>query len=305
MPGDPRYRTADVPVAGGKLRVGIWEPGRPARSDEPAPTVLAVHGITASHRVWRTLAERLDDVRLVAPDLRGRGRSSALTGPPGLAQHADDMTAVLDFLGVPAAPVVGHSMGGFVAVLLAHRSPGRVASLVLVDGGLPLALPEGATRTDAASSALGPAAERLTMTFPDREAYRRFWRAHPAFVGAWTDAVTDYLDYDLVGDPPSLRAATTPAAMTGDAAELYGTEQHLAALARLPAPTVLLRAPRGLRNEDAGMYPQGWMQGWRQRIPALEVREVPDVNHYTVLFAAGGVAAVADAVRGATHPPDP
>ena len=54
-------------------------------------------------------------VRLIAPDLRGRGRSNTLPGPFGMTRHADDMAAVLDFLGVPRAVVVGHSMGGFVS----------------------------------------------------------------------------------------------------------------------------------------------------------------------------------------------
>ena len=61
-----RYRTHDVPVAGGTLRVGVWEADAP-----DAPTALLVHGITASHRSWQRLAALLPGVRLVAPDLRG------------------------------------------------------------------------------------------------------------------------------------------------------------------------------------------------------------------------------------------
>ena len=204
-----RYRTVDVPVRGGTLRVGLWEPGRtpPMRDIADAPTILAIHGVTASHRCWDMLAAALPGYRLIAPDLRGRGRSNALPGPYGMAQHADDMADVLDFLGVPQALVVGHSMGGFVSVMFAHRHAGRVASLLLVDGGMPLRMPEGMT-TDSLIAALGPAADRLSMTFPDHEAYRNFWRVHPAFVDSWNEAVTDYIDYDLVGIPPELHPAT-------------------------------------------------------------------------------------------------
>ncbi|MFZ5850408.1 MAG: alpha/beta fold hydrolase, partial [Actinomycetota bacterium] len=74
------YRTLDVPVDGGTLRVGVW--------GEAGPVVLAVHGITANHRTWDLVADRLPDVRLVAPDLRGRGRSATLPGPFGMARHA-------------------------------------------------------------------------------------------------------------------------------------------------------------------------------------------------------------------------
>ena len=211
-PDNARYRTVDVPVRGGLQRVGIWEPvgGQGDDSSYDGPTILAIHGVTASHRCWDMLADALPGVRLIAPDLRGRGRSNTLPGPYGMTQHADDMADVLDFLGVPRAVVVGHSMGGFVSVMFAHRHAGRAAAVVLVDGGMPLQLPEGMT-TEALIGALGPAADRLTMTFPDHAAYRDYWRPHPAFANAWTDAVTKYIDYDLVGTPPELHPATRSA----------------------------------------------------------------------------------------------
>ena len=83
------YRTMDVPVRGGMLRVGEWAP-----ADPDAPVVVAAHGITASHLAWATMADALPDVRFVAPDLRGRGRSNGLPGPFGMVQHADDLAAV-------------------------------------------------------------------------------------------------------------------------------------------------------------------------------------------------------------------
>ena len=68
---------------------------------------------------FEALADQLGDaVTLLAPDLRGRGRSSA-GGPYGMAAHADDLMAVLDHAGAADALVVGHSMGGFAAVVAA------------------------------------------------------------------------------------------------------------------------------------------------------------------------------------------
>src|SRR5690606_38633065 len=136
----PRYRAEEVPVRGGSMHVGVWDPeGDPAG----APTVVAVHGITSSHVAWPLLAAAMPDVRVVAPDLRGRGRSRDLPGPYGMPSHADDVAAVLEHLGVERAVAVGHSMGGFVSLVLADRHPGRVSALVLVDGGLPLLPPAG------------------------------------------------------------------------------------------------------------------------------------------------------------------
>ncbi len=99
--------------------------------------MLAVHGITANHLAWQLVADALPDVRIVAPDLRGRGRSSGLPGPYGMVQHADDLARLVDQLGLGPVPVVGHSMGGFVAVAVADRHPELIRGVLLLDGGLP------------------------------------------------------------------------------------------------------------------------------------------------------------------------
>ena len=299
-----RYRAMDVPVRGGDLRVGVWEP-EPSGVDVPgapagAASVIAIHGVTATHRCWLSVTDQLPGIRVVAPDLRGRGRSRDLPGPYGMAQHADDIVAAMDFLGIPTAVVVAHSMGAWVALALFDRHPNRVRSLVLVDGGLPLPTPEGVTAEELTTLRLGPAKERLSMTFPDRESYRQFFRAHPAFAGDWNDAVTDYVDYDLVGEPPHLSATTKFAAMADDSADLQDSERWLLpALQRLPQGTPFLRAQRGMLGAEPGLYPPDWIDVWQQRLPNIDCQGVLGVNHYTILFSEIGAATVARAVRGA------
>ena len=292
------YRTVDVPVRGGNLRVGVWEPTaqQPDGADSAdIPTIVAIHGVTATHRCWDLVAHRLPGCRIVAPDLRGRGRSNNLPGPSSMTQHADDVADTLDFLAIPRALVLGHSMGGHVSVVFAHRHSGRTAALVLVDGGVPLPVSEGIT-TEALVAALGPAADRLTMTFPDQEAYRQFWRVHPAFADDWNQAITDYVDYDLVGLPPELRSSTSVVAMTEDTVDMYTGQAVPDALGHFPSPTIFLRAPRGFLNDEPGLWAPAWIQQWQDRLPALDVREVADVNHYTILMSDRGAAAVSGAV---------
>jgi pimeloyl-ACP methyl ester carboxylesterase len=138
----------DVAVAGGALRVGLYGEGEPA--------VLGLHGVTANHLCWAPVARALGDgVRLVAPNLRGRAGSGSLPAPYGMAAHADDALAVLDAAGIDRAVVVGHSMGGFVALVLAHRHPDRIGALVLVDGGLPMPGPAEPPRTEASDQEAG------------------------------------------------------------------------------------------------------------------------------------------------------
>jgi lipase len=286
------YRTHDVPVDGGTLRVGDWDPEDPA-----APTVVAAHGITASHLAWAMVAAAIPQVRLIAPDLRGRGRSAGLPGPSGMARHAADLQAVIQALELPRAILVGHSMGGFVAVVTAHLYPDLFSEVLLVDGGLPLAVPAGISKDDLLQATLGPAAQRLAMTFKDRRTYLEFWKGHPAFASDWSQAVVDYANYDLTGTEPELRPSASIEAVKEDSMELYGGESVLAALAGMRQPVTLLTAPRGLLNQSPGLYSPSEIERWKAELPAVRIREVPDVNHYTIVMSAAGAGAVGGALR--------
>lgn len=259
---------------------------------DDAAAILAVHGITANGRSWAEVAAQLPDRRILAPDLRGRGRSNRLPAPYGLRTHAADLAALLDADGGGARTVLGHSMGAFVVVVLAARRPDLVGRLVLVDGGLPLGLPAGTLSTEELDIAelLGPAAERLGMRFDDAEEYLDFWRRHPAFAHDWSDAVEEYARYDLDGT----RASTITDAMLADGAELYGPDWYVEALRGLRMPVTVLRAPRGLTDADP-LYAPGVMDGFRALLPQLDIVEVEDVNHYTILFAERGASRVAAA----------
>ena len=283
-----------VPVDGGELAVGVL-----GEQDHGAPTVIAVHGITASHRGWLALARALPGLRVIAPDLRGRGRSNRLPAPYGLRQHAIDLELVHAHFGLEAVPVIGHSMGAFVSVLFGARAPERVSELILVDGGIPLPLPEGLGRDELPGTLLGPAADRLAMTFTRVEDYRDFWRRHPAFADAWGDDVQDYVDYDLSGEAPGLRPSGSVGAIAADSAELYGPAWYLDALRSLRMPTVVLRAPRDLLDRLPGLYPPGRIEAACELVPQLRVIDVDDVNHYTIVMTERGATRIAIEVTAA------
>ena len=286
------YRTLDVPVRGGMLRVGEWAP-----ADPDAPVVVAAHGITASHLAWATIADALPDVRFVAPDLRGRGRSNGLPGPFGMVQHADDLASVSEHLGLDRALVVGHSMGGFVALAASHRYPERFSGPLLIDGGLPLRIPDGVSLDELMVSTLGPAMARLSMTFPDRAAYLEFWGRHPAFAANWTQDVVDYANYDLEGTEPNLRPSTSYDAVAADSGDQFGGGVVADALAGLTHAVHLLVAPRGLLDEPPGLYDLSARERAHAEYPFVRISEVADVNHYTIVLSPQGADAVVEAVR--------
>ncbi|MGN6502806.1 MAG: alpha/beta fold hydrolase [Pseudolysinimonas sp.] len=276
-------------VRGGELHGHRFGP-----DDDGAPTILAIHGVTASSRAFLEVAAELSGYRILAPDLRGRARSRELPPPFGLRQHAEDLASLMQTYDMRSPVVVGHSMGAFVAVALAEIA--EVSALVLVDGGFPLLLPEGVALPEMLQSALGPALDRLDREFASVEDYLAFWREHPAMAELWNPAVEDYLRYDLVGEPPHLRPSARREAVLVDSGDQFGPEWYLDAMRGLRMPVSALRAPRGLLNAEP-LYAPRRMEEFRTEIPQLAVVEVPDVNHYSIVMAPPGARQVADVIR--------
>jgi hypothetical protein len=142
---------------------------------------------------------------------------------------------------------------------------------------------------------------RLDRTFASREAYREFWRAHPAFQdpGAWSAYVEEYVDYDLIGDPPELRSRVNPIAVRVDgAAPLSSATATL--VDRVTQPMILLTVTRGLLNQPEPLLPRGLVDQVRARVPALARREIADTNHYTITMGGGAPAVAAEIDRFAS-----
>jgi pimeloyl-ACP methyl ester carboxylesterase len=165
--------------------------------------------------------------------------------PGGVARLPERIRAARNSTRPPAA-------GAFVAAVAARYS-GRVASLVLVDGGLGFPAPTGLDGDELITAGIGPAMARLSMTFPDREAYRSFWQAHPAFGAAWSPWVDTYIQRDLVGHEPEFRSSCRIDAVRADAGQLFDAET-LGAIRRLECPSELLWAEGGRRNPSLNMY---------------------------------------------------
>ncbi|XKK64584.1 alpha/beta hydrolase [Streptomyces sp. ARC32] len=277
-----------MPVAGGELAVLRWPAAEPG-----APVVLALHGITANGLTWARVAHHLAGrVTLLAPDLRGRGGSGTLPGPYGIGAHADDMAAVVRALDAGPVVLAGHSMGAFAAALTAVRHPELLSALLLVDGGVGFPVPAGLGPDELITAVIGPAMRRLSMTFPDRAAYREFWQRHPAFAGAWSPWVDAYIQRDLVGEEPALRSSCRL-----DAVRVDGTDQLGGAVAdavhQLPRPAELLWAERGLMDEAQGLYDERRLAAAGVDRARLRPTRVPGTNHYTIVVGDEGARLVA------------
>ena len=98
--------------------------------------VLFIHGILGSRGQWEHLVDRLnDDHRVIVPDLFGHGESDKPMGDYSLGAHAATLRDLLDRLGIERVTLVGHSLGGGIAMEFYYLFPEKVDRLVLVASG--------------------------------------------------------------------------------------------------------------------------------------------------------------------------
>jgi pimeloyl-ACP methyl ester carboxylesterase len=100
------------------------------------PPVVLIHGMVNSSRHWKDVAMRLAGrYRVVAPDLIGHGDSATPRGDYSLGAHAAAIRDLLTAIGIERATVVGHSLGGGVAMQFFWQFPQRVERLALISSG--------------------------------------------------------------------------------------------------------------------------------------------------------------------------
>jgi pimeloyl-ACP methyl ester carboxylesterase len=114
------------------------------------PAVLLLHGFPQNRHCWPGVAARLNaaGLRTIAPDQRGYSPDARPTddGAYRITACADDAVALLDALDVPAAHVVGHDWGAFVAWFAADRHPARISTVTGVSVPHPAAFTDGQAR---------------------------------------------------------------------------------------------------------------------------------------------------------------
>jgi pimeloyl-ACP methyl ester carboxylesterase len=106
------------------------------RTAGSGPVLVLIHGITSDSSTWRRVMPYLArEFTVIAPDLPGHGRSAKPKGDYSLGANASFVRDLLLALGHSRATIVGHSLGGGVAMQLCYQFPDRCERLVLVDSG--------------------------------------------------------------------------------------------------------------------------------------------------------------------------
>jgi pimeloyl-ACP methyl ester carboxylesterase len=93
-----------------------------------------LHGLAANGACWAAVADAMQaDYDVIMPDARGHGKSSAPEHGYRYEDHANDVVGLIAALRLPPAILIGYSMGGLVAAVVASRAPGLVRGLILAD----------------------------------------------------------------------------------------------------------------------------------------------------------------------------
>jgi pimeloyl-ACP methyl ester carboxylesterase len=122
----PHAERIDVTVNGVRLACYV-------RGAADAPALVLLHGLTGQASTWdETGAKFAEFFRVYAVDIRGHGESDR-PGDYSFEKMRDDVIGLLDQLGLDQISLLGHSMGGTVAYLIAEQQPGRIRRLVLED----------------------------------------------------------------------------------------------------------------------------------------------------------------------------
>jgi len=183
---------------GVEIQLAEWEgEGKP---------ILCIHGLTANCRCWDTLASTLaPKFRVLAMDLRGRGFSEKPPSGYSAAQHAKDVRALLDDLGLEQAVIMGHSLGAIIAMVFGAQHPERVDRLILVDAGGKVS-EEQMTKFFAG---IKPSLDRLGQVFPSFEAYVAPLKQAP-FNQPWSEALNTYFRYEVEEVEGGVRSRVQP-----------------------------------------------------------------------------------------------
>jgi pimeloyl-ACP methyl ester carboxylesterase len=106
------------------------------RTAGSGPPLVLIHGMVNSSRHWESVALRLADTHtVVAPDLIGHGDSATPRGDYSLGAHAAVVRDLLAAIGIDSGTIVGHSLGGGVAMQFFWQFPQRTERLVLISSG--------------------------------------------------------------------------------------------------------------------------------------------------------------------------
>ena len=267
------------------------------RAGEGPNPLICLHGITAQHRAFNTLARHLAPFRsLAALDLRGRGDSDKPESGYGLDAHASDVVRVLDHLGLDNAVLAGHSMGAFVALQTALRYPDHIQALVLLDGGWPRIerSPEDLSEEQKQEAqemreGLARAFSRLDMVFESPDDYLNFWfPGQNLTMDDLPPDLDDYYLYDLGEVEDGYQPKASSQAANEDSPWVSSRAPTAMEMSAVQCPVALVRASEGFFPGSEPLISTPALAAMNDALDIRSDTRLEGANHYSMLFGEHG-----------------
>lgn len=242
------------------------------------PPVVMLPGLTANAHSFDGLAAAglSPRFRTIALDLRGRGDSDKPATGYTLEDHAADVLALLDHLGIKQATVLGHSFGGLLTIYLAVKYPQRVARLVLLD--VAVWILEDTTKLIRVSI------DRLTKTFPSSDGYIDALKQAPYLDGFWDPMLESYFRAEIETSGDGTARARTSAAAIEQVIQAISMEPWGEYVKQISAPAILINGPGAYGPPGApAIVPAALARETAGSIAGCQYIEVPG-NHMTMIF---------------------
>lgn len=258
------YQTIDLP----DCRLNVLDEGS-------GPVLLLVHGFPLDHSMWREqVAAFAASHRVIAPDLRGFGKSTGASETISMSQLADDLVILLDRLDIhEPVTLCGLSMGGYIAWEFWRRHGARLARLIVCDTRAVADTPEGARgRQMLAAKVLSQGSSA----------------AAEAMLPKLLAPATATTRPELVDSLQQTILATAPATLAAALRGLAARDDFSGLLSQISVPTLMLCGAH-----DA-ISPPAEMRGMAAAMPSARFVEVADAGHMSVLESP---AAVNGAIR--------
>jgi 3-oxoadipate enol-lactonase len=228
---------------------------------EGAPVVL-LHPFPVNHEFWLPVAHALATrYRLILPDMRGHGDSSAGEGPATMEKHAVDIARVMDDAGIGRAPLIGVSIGGYALFEFWRRNRGRVAALGLCNTKAPADNAEArAGRLQAANDVL----ERGTEPFFE------------SMIARVLGKTTRETRPDLADGALRMMRKMSPERVAQVQRGMAGRPDSVDTLKTINVPTLLVTGDEDILT---GLNEAELMRG---HIAGSQLRVIPKAGHYSL-----------------------
>ena len=222
--------------------------------------LIFVHGYPLNRTMWDAQVSGLSDVaRVLAPDLRGHGESSATAGAYSMDLLADDVNSFLDAIGI-TEPIVlcGLSMGGYVTFAFYRKYKARLAGLILAATKAGADTEEGkANRDKAAATAREQGASAIAASMLPKMLAPKTYKSKP----------------NLVAHARGMMESTSVDGMVGDLMGMKERPDSTRTLAEIDLPTLVLH------GADDQLIPAKEGQAMHAAIKNSKLQLLPDAGH--------------------------